>query len=222
MKIVNIILSLVLLISLPISVICLTYNLAVRLPDLYQYEFKASEVLEEMNLEMNEDELGIFFSDYMMKKTEVFQIEYKYVENTDRLFTGEEQESMERFRGSADILLIVGGISFTFAFAAYLLLYKQNLKMLIRRTFIKASVVYLVLVGILAALMLFNPMTNLQHDMIFNYEVKEFQALHKLITSDLLFRFEAATLVVSFVAMVLLWYFTWKITKPRRIFGNLR
>ena len=222
MKIVNIILSLVLLISLPISVICLTYNLALRLPDLYQYEFKASGVLEDMNLEMNEDELGMFFSDFMMKKTEEFQIEYKFGENTDPLFTGEEQEAMEKFRWNADILLVIGGISFIFAFAAYLLLYKQNLKMLIRRTFTKAAVAYLVLAGILAALMLINPMTTLQHDMIFNYEVKEFQALPKLITSSLLFRFEAATLFVSFVAMILLWYFTWKITKPRRIFGNLR
>ena len=60
------------------------------MPDLYQYELKSTEALNDLSVEKNEDEMGQFFSEYMLGKTQKFQIEYQFGDNTDNLFTPDE------------------------------------------------------------------------------------------------------------------------------------
>jgi len=222
MRIVNLIVSIVLLISLPISAICLANNLAARMPDLYQYELKATEALNNLTIEQNEDELGAFFSEFMMGKTDRFQIEYQFGDNTDNLFTLEEQKTMAQFRKMMDMALWLGITTFVLAFLSCLFLYKQNLKQLIRSTFVKAGVLFAVLAAAVLSSALIDPVMEIQYELLFHYELKPFLVLHQLLPVSFFRHLAEATVGMSFIGMGGLWYFLWKITKPRRIFGSLR
>ena len=222
LRIFNLILLVLLFISLPITARCISNNLATRMPDLYQYELKSSQELLRIDVNLNEDEMGSFFSDFMFGKKEEFQISYKAGQNTDSLFTKEEQITMERFKKIEDKILLVGVISLGIFLLSFFILFKQNLKELIRRAFLKAISIYLALAGGLLVASLFGSITKLTYKYVFYYEIKEFYILPRLLTEELLYKMEIGTMVLATILMIIVWYFTWKITKPRRIFGSAR
>lgn len=221
MKIVNIICSVILAITLPVVSICGGFNLAGRLPDLYSYEMKATEALNSISIEENEDQMGAFFSSYMTGKQETFQLTYLFGENTDNLFLSEEQGTMQRYKGVLDYSLVIGGIALILALIAYFLIYKQNLKPLLRTSLIRGIPVYLALGGsLLAAITVGVRPWILQY--LFPYEIKEFMVLPRLLPESYFLHLFLVSLFISLIIMSFIGYFTWKITKPRRIFGAAR
>lgn len=221
MKVVNIICSVILAITLPVVSICGGFNLAGRLPDLYSYEMKATEVLNSISIEENEDQMGAFFSSFMTGKQETFQLTYLFGENTDNLFLAEEQGTMERYKAVLDHSLVIGGIALLLALIAYFLIYKQNLKPLLRTSLIRGILVYLALSGcLLSAITVGARSWILQY--LFPYEIKEFMILPQLLPESYFLHLFLVSLFISLIIMSLIWYFTWKITKPRRIFGAAR
>jgi len=222
MKIVNLILSIILVISVPVSIICLTNNLTTRMPDLYQYELKSTEVLKDLSVEKNEDEMGQFLSEFMLGKTQKFQIEYQSGDNTDNLFTPEEQKTMEKYKSMSNAILFTGLVALFFSLVSYFLLYKQNLKILLRRTFSRAAILLAALIGTITLATFFSPLIKIQYAFLFDYEIKSFLALPKLLPKSFFVHSAVTTVGLSIIVMVILWYFTWKITKQRRIFGASR
>src|SRR5665648_167043 len=222
MKILNLILAIILVISMPVSIICLANNLTTRMPDLYQYELKSTEVLSDLSVEKNEDEMGQFFSEYMLGKTQKFQIEYQFGDNTDNLFTPDEQKTMEKFKSSSNLILFTGLAALLFSLVSYFLLYKQNLKMLLRRTFSRAAVLFGAFIVAITLATFMSPLIKIQYAFLFDYEIKSFLVLPKLLPESFFIHSALTTVGISIIIMLILWYFTWKITKPRRIFGASR
>ena len=222
MKIINIICSVILTITLPVVSICGGFNLAGRLPDLYSYEMKATEVLNSISIEENEDQMGAFFSSYMTGKQETFQLTYLFGENTDNLFLSEEQGTMERYKATLDQSLVIGGIALLLALISYFLIYKQNLKQLLRTSLIRGVPVYLALSGCLLAAITVGAFRSRILQYLFPYEIKEFMVLPQLLPESYFLHLFLVSLFISLIIMSLIGYFTWKITKPRRIFGAAR
>jgi len=222
MKIVNLILAIILVISIPVSIICLANNLTTRMPDLYQYELKSTEALNDLSVEKNEDEMGQFFSEYMLGKTQKFQIEYQFGDNTDNLFTPDEQKTMEKFKSSSNVILFTGLVALLFSLTSFFLLYKQNLKMLLRRTFSRAAIIFAASVGAITLATFLSPLIKIQYALLFDYEIKSFLVLPKLLPKSFFIHSALTTVGISIIIMLILWYFIWKITKPRRIFGASR
>ena len=222
MKVVNIFCSVILAITLPVVSICGGFNLAGRLPDLYSYEMKATEVLNSISIEENEDQMGAFFSSFMTGKQETFQLTYLFGENTDNLFLAEEQGTMERYKAVLDHSLVIGGIALLLALIAYFLIYKQNLKPLLRSSLIRGIPVYLVLAGSLGTAVLVGTFRERILSYLFPYEIKSFMVLPQLIPESFFVHLFLVAIFISAVTMIFIWYFTWKITKPRRIFGAAR
>lgn len=222
MKIVNLVLTIIIIISTPIAIISLANNLTTRMPDLYQYEFKSTEILGELSIEKSEDEMGQFFSEFMTGKTEKFQIVYQFGDNTDNLFANNEQITMTKLKRTSDKILGLGIIALILSLISYFLLYKQNLKILLRKTFLKVSALFAVLIGIITLGAFISPVIDSVYRFMFNYEIKSFMALPKLLPTSFFVHSLLTTAVISIIGMLILWYFTWKITKPRRIFGLSR
>src|SRR5665648_802891 len=222
MKIVNLILTIILVISMPVSIICLANNLTTRMPDLYQYELKSTEVLSDLSVEKNEDEMGQFFSEYMLGKTQKFQIEYQFGDNTDKLFTHNEQNSMEKFKSLSNVILFTGLVALFFSLVSYFLLYKKNLKMLLRRTFFMLVFLFCFFIGAITLATLLSLLIKIQYALLFDYKIKSYLVLPKLLPKSFFMHSALTTVGISIIIMLIFWYFTWKITKPRRIFGTSR
>ena len=209
-------------ISIPIAIICLANNLTTRMPDLYQYEFKSTEILGDLSVAKNEDEMGQFFSEFMMGKTQKFQIEYQFGDNTDNLFSNNEQNTMGKFKSVNNAILLAGIVALILAITSYFLLYKQNLKILLRRTFSKTLILFATLISFITIGAFVSPLIGSEYAFLFNYKIKSFMALPKLLPKSFFIHSILATVAISIIIMLILWYFTWKITKPRRIFGASR
>jgi hypothetical protein len=222
MKIVNLVLAIIIIISTPIAIISLANNLTTRMPDLYQYEFKSTEILGTLAIERSEDEMGQFFSEFMTGKTEKFQIVYQFGDNTDNLFTNNEQITMTKLKRTSDEILGVGIIALILFLISYFLLYKQSLKILLRKTFLKVVVHFSILITIITLCAFTSPLIDSAYRFIFNYEIESFMALPKLLPTSFFVHSLLTTVIISIIGMLILWYFTWKITKPRRIFGLSR
>lgn len=222
MKIVNIICSVILAITIPVTALMVGVNMGGRMPDVYSYELKATGVLEKLAVEEKEDQMGAFFSEYMMGKKETFQLTYLFGENTDDLFGAEEQSTMERYKNAVDKSLVVGVISLLLGLIAYFLLYKQNLKRLLRKSFLQGLPIYAILsLGVLVA-SLVSRFRQQIISLLFPYEIKSFMVLPQLLPESFFMHLWLVSLFISLIIMIFIWYFTWKITKPRRIFGASR
>lgn len=222
MKILNLIVTIILVISIPVSIICLANNLTTRMPDLYQYELKSTQILNDLTVDKNEDEMGQFFSDYMLGRSEKFQIEYQFGDNTDKLFTPNEQKTMLKYKQTSNSIFLVGIVALLLALVSYFLLYKQNLKILLRKTFFNASILFTLLIGLISLAAFLPPLIKIQYAYLFDYEIKTFLVLPKLLPETFFMHSALTTVVISVIIMIIVWYFTWKITKPRRIFGASR
>jgi hypothetical protein len=192
------------------------------MPDLYQYELKSTEALNNLSVEKNEDEMGQFFSDYMLGETQKFQIEYQFGDNTDNLFTSDEQKTMEKFKSSSNLILFAGLIAMFFSLVSYFLIYKQNLKSVLRRAFLKAVILFAAFISSITLATILSPLIKIYYALLFDYEIKTFLVLPKLLPESFFIHSALTTVAISIIIMLILWYFTWKITKPRRIFGASR
>ena len=129
---------------------------------------------------------------------------------------------MERYKATLDHSLVIGGIALILALVAYFLLYKQNLKQLLRTSLIRGVPVYLVLSGCLLVATTVGAFRSRILQYLFPYEIKEFMVLPQLLPESFFIHLFLVSLFISLIIMSLVGYFTWKITKPRRIFGAAR
>jgi hypothetical protein len=68
------ILFVVIAVCIPAVSILSAFNIVFRMPDLYRYEFNRYEVASQVDLGITDDELGQFFSDFMMEKKDDFDL----------------------------------------------------------------------------------------------------------------------------------------------------
>ena len=129
---------------------------------------------------------------------------------------------MEKFKSSSNVILFTGLVALLFSLTSFFLLYKQNLKMLLRRTFSRAAIIFAASVGAITLATFLSPLIKIQYALLFDYEIKSFLVLPKLLPKSFFIHSALTTVGISIIIMLILWYFIWKITKPRRIFGASR
>ena len=78
MKIGYKIILVILTVCIPFVTLITAFNVVLRMPDLYVYEFNNTEITSEIDLEMTGDELGHFFSDFMFGKQDEFKLYAEY------------------------------------------------------------------------------------------------------------------------------------------------
>jgi len=88
----------VLIVCIPIISLFAALNIVLRLPDLYDYEFNSAEITKEIELGMKDDEVGAFFSDFMLYKNDTFDLTAEYQNREQAVFDKNEQENMENIR----------------------------------------------------------------------------------------------------------------------------
>lgn len=222
MKILLRILSILLVVALPIVTICLGINVAARMPDVYQYEFKATEVLGDVNINKNDDEMGEFISHFMVGKTSQFQLYTEDDDKPDPIFSKEETTAADQLRHQLNILAIIGIIFFIPMVTAFAVFKRKELDQEIRKYYNRGLLLYgiLLVIGIIGNIILTT--THFTIWQLTDYVLKEDTAdiLPKLITDDLVRKIEIASVCVSAVLMGIIGYIMNKITAPKRIFSR--
>jgi hypothetical protein len=188
------------------------------MPDLYSFEFKRVQVADEVDLGISDEELAVFFSDFMRGKEEHFDLFTEYRDREQSVFGAVEQINMENARGLLNLTLyILGGAALLTVLSCLIVLVKKKKHEL--RTAFKAGIFIQT-----AALVASHIVMNLEPQRLFFYQKifpSQFGAddvLPLMLTGAFAQISLAAVSAISFIILAVLASVIWRLTKPRRMF----
>lgn len=221
MKRVNRILLILFIIMLPITVVSLGANITARMPDVYQFDFKATNGLSGLYLEKSDDEMGEFISDFMFGKVEAFQLEVGDDDEKELVFTAEESTAVAKARTYLNVLMVVGLVAMVIAVAAVIMAKRYGLDKELRGYFKKSVSVYAVIT--VAYVVVFFVILNMGHSPgeIVGYVPMEDEVLPLIFTKGLLTKICLTSAVVGSVLYGLIGYLIYKLTEPKKIFSRI-
>ena len=218
MKIIYRIFVVILIICIPLTSIFAAYNIALRLPDLYIYEFNKTEITSEIDLAVTDEELGIFFSDFMSGKHKDFDLNAEYRDREQSVFNETEQVVMSNLREVLNLSIWIMIIMLILILVIYWLLLVKKQKWMLRYAFKGGVITFIILAAMMIAA--FNiPIANefMVHSMMMDV-FNENDVLPLMLTSIYARDCLVAGTVISIILLILFGSITWKLTKPRRMF----
>jgi len=218
MSIIYRILLIVIAISLPVVSVLSAFNIVFRLPDLYVYEFNRMEIANEIDLGIQDEELGRFFSDFMKGKEDDFDLFTEYRDREQSVFGTVEQTNMENARKLLNYsLYILGGCAFLVILSYFIFLVKKK-KYELRVSFKAGILVFTLMQLLLFAANYFKQSRTFLYDLIFTNSFGADDVLPLMLTEQFAQLSLVAVSAVGLVILVILASVTWRLTKPRRMF----
>ncbi|QHI71912.1 DUF1461 domain-containing protein [Aminipila terrae] len=212
--------SIALAVTIPITSFCLGANIVTRMPDVYQYEFKATDVLKNFDLNKNDDQMGEFISDFMTGKIAKLQIIKEDDDRPQSVFTKNEMLAAANARKYMNILAAIGIMALIFMVVSFIMLKKYEFDKEIRRQFKLGAIIYGCLIVAYVAGYFIAAKTGHSLGDLLGYIPHEDDLLPQIITDGLKRRLFYSTAVVSTIIMGILGYIIYKITEPKRIFSR--
>lgn len=221
MKMMYRILMVILVICIPIATILAAYNAVLRLPDLYTYQFNDAQVTKEIGLKLSGEELGEFFSDYMLGKEESFSLVADFREREQEVFALHEQLTMTHIRGLLDISLWVFAAAAFLIFLIYGISLRKKKKISLRSAYKFSAFLYLFLAGLNLAVFYYPAIRQKISAFLFQMPFGEEDVLPLMLTEAFARNSMLAALAGGMVLLIVLGSITWRLTRPRRMFSNI-
>ena len=205
-------------VCIPLVSIFGALNLVYRIPDIYVYEFNSKQIAAEVDLEITDDELGTFFSDYMKGKEENFDLFAEYRDREQAVFGTGEQINMANARTILnDTLYILGGAALL-VLVSYAICIAKKRKQELRVAFKGGIIVFAVVqVGLYAAFFTDFSRNFFYHKLYINPFGAD-DVLPLMLTKHFAELSLYAITAVSLVITIAIASATWRLTKPRRMF----
>lgn len=154
------ILAPILFISIPLFVIMTVDNTLLRLPDLYKYHFLSSEVLRDRMVAAEENDVSQLISDYLIHKTDQFQMKEDLEYLPADLFTKADGSMMQGLRSLLDTQAIVGVVMLLITVLLIIFMIRQKERDLLLKSFYYTLPIFALIKIIEVALMVFGPLRN--------------------------------------------------------------
>jgi hypothetical protein len=212
------ILFVVIAVCIPAVSILSAFNIVFRMPDLYRYEFNRYQVASQVDLGITDDELGQFFSDFMMEKKDDFDLFTEYRDREQAVFGTVEQINMENARKQLNFTLYIIGGAGILSVLSYLILLIKKKKYELRVAF-KAGIFAFTVTLVLFYLLLYIDQTRTflyRHIFIDPFGADD--VLPIMFSKQFPQLSLVAISAVSLVILLILASVTWRLTKPRRMF----
>ena len=209
MKITNRILLIAIIICLPVISVLLTENAICRMPDFYIHEFTQAQVSEKVAGDMTDEELGQFFSDFMIGKTKTFSYTAYEAEWKQALFTKQESRYMADARSILNLLaaVLAGAVALTAGACIFFLSRKE--KDIIRSTLKWSFGVYALFMAVLIPVFIHMGLPASGKGSAMSYLLTERFGIDWII----------AGAVGSAMVMIALALIIWNLSKPKRMFS---
>ncbi len=219
MKILLRVLAACLIVAIPVFSLTAGANLVLRMPDVYQYEFKSTDALRNIPAGMNSDEMGEFISDYMMGKTSDFQVFYGDEAKPSSLFTQEEIDAAARTRVLAGWVLAVCLLALILMLLGIFMLMKNGFGEEIRKRLKRAFMVFGgLVVAYVVVLTCGGKLLNLKLLGFLSYVPLDEDYYSALFCQGLQTKILIMVPVISAIIMGLIVYVLHKVTEPKMIF----
>lgn len=212
------ILFIIIAVSMPAVCLIGAANIVFRMPDLYIYEFNKYQVSNEVDLDMKDDELGTFFSEFMTGKKDDFALFTEYRDREQSVFSTVEQLNMEHVRNLLNTSLFVfGGALALLAISGGIHLAGKRKEEL--RAASKCGILVYAILSISSLIAFsFRSVKGFLYHLIYVRAFGADDVLPQMLTVDFAKLSVIAVSVVSLVTMIILTSLIWRVTKPRRMF----
>ena len=205
-------------VSIPVVCILSAFNIVFRMPDLYVYEFNKNQIADEIDLGMKDDELGKFFSDFMIGEKANFELFTEYRDREQDVFGTMEQINMENARRLLnDTIYILGG-AFVLAAAGCSIYLVRKRKYELRIAYKGGVLVYTVMMVILFVAFNIDQSKEFLYHRIFVNQFGTDDVLPLMLTEQFAQMSLIAITAISLIVLVILASIIWRLTKPRRMF----
>lgn len=212
------ILLVIIAVCIPAVSILGALNIVFRMPDLYSFEFNRNQIAGQIDLGITDDELGQFFSDFMMEKKDDFDLFTEYRDREQAVFGTVEQINMEHARKQLNLTVyVLGGVGIL-SVLSYLILLIKRKKYELRIAF-KGGIFVFTITLVLFYILLYIDQTRVfLYRQIFIDPFGADDVLPLMLTKQFAQMSLAAISAVSLVILLILASVTWRLTKPRRMF----
>jgi len=212
------ILAPILIVAIPVLVMMAASNTLMRLPDVYKYHLLSSEVLSERMISADETDVSKLISNYMVHKTDTFQMKENLDYMPDNLFTKADGDIMFGIRRMTDLQLVLGLAMMVLAAAVIVYLVRKREKDILLRDFYLCLPVYAFLQIANAVILLFSPIRNRVFGIVAD---KGDGNLLPAILDGSYFRLLVLTeLVLSLVFLGLIYYLVLNLSGRKTTFGR--
>lgn len=207
-----------LIVVLPFIVILGGSNLAMRMPDVYVYQLNDSQITEEIDLDVDNEELAEVFSDFMFGKSDDFKLNANYRGREQEVFSQGENIAMHNYKGFIDRTVIPLIIFTILGIISYTMLFLQEKDIALRVAFKIGASLYAFFMVIISILYLIPVTKSYFFNLIFHYTFGSDDIIPVILTSSFASQMILGITFVSGVALALIGYATWQITKTKRMF----
>lgn len=154
------ILAPLLFITIPLFVIMTVDNTLLRLPDLYEYHFLSSEILDERMVAAGEDDVSQLMSDFLLHKTDQFQMKEDLEYMPAEVFTKADGAMISELRSLLDTQAIIGALMLILTIVLIVFLIRQKERDLLLKTFYYSLPIFVIMKTIEITLMMFGSLRN--------------------------------------------------------------
>ena len=212
------ILAAVIAICIPVMALFTALNIVLRMPDLYIYEFNSNQVANEIDLGMTDDDLGQFFSDFMIGKVNEFELVAEYRDREQNVFGTSEQINMENARKLLNITLYIVGGTFALNALCYGIFLLKKKKFELRIAYKAGIIVFTIMQAVIYIFYSIGKIRVWFYHYIFINPFGADDALPLMLTEKLAKMCLIADSFIALILIIILASVTWKMTKPRRMF----
>lgn len=211
------ILAVGLAVGLPLLSLSLSMNIVLRMPDVYEYNFKATENLADIGIEKSDEEMGRRISDFMlMKRDSLSDTE----EDGQFKLSEPETEKLLRWRGVVNGTAVMALLSVVISVAAIVFFKKKELDEELRRQLKKGIYLYLYFGLLYCGIYIVLSKAGYPVHQLLTGSIPSETVLKQLMGPALVRVLYFAVAIVATVIMGILAYIVKSITKPKRIFSR--
>ena len=218
MKRVYYILFVLWIVCLPVFSVTAAGNLMFRAPDLYAFEFTKAQISSETGVQLNEEELSQFFSDFMLGKKKEFSFEVEYREQGQELFNMNEQIIMEQFRDMLNLTALAGCAALLFLILFTWFFVRKEWREPLRKGFKLSLALFGAFWIALFIMVEVEGGRALGYRLIASQPIGADDILPRLVTEVFVQDAFWVGFVISAILTSIIGYVIYKFTKPRRMF----
>jgi hypothetical protein len=190
-------------------------NIIFRVPDLYSFDLARTGVLKEASLDVKADKVGDVFADYMMHKTDDFQLTATFQGRKKPVFTVGDGAAIQKLRRELDTTLPAVPAGLIVFLIAFIYLYKMGRFRTLRRAYGSAWIIYILSMGGLAfALYYGNVGKQIWRDVL-GIKLSRSDMLPSLFDSSYFISAYVAVAVISLVLMIVGSSITFALTRNK-------
>lgn len=212
------IIAFTLIIAVPVTAICLTNTIVTRVPDIYSYNLRSTEILDDLTTAIDEDSLVALMSGYMQMKTDVFQLKENVEYEPKDLFSDLDQMLMYKFRKIENIFGALGILGLLVIIAAYIILIRMREKELLMSRFKWGCLVYAIAAVTVLLITVLAPLRSALIKMLLGRSLPDGDMLVQIFGGSLSVHLGLIALLASAVAIILMAYCTNYVAGHKKMF----